>query len=320
MDLDSFFRNKVESMLITASWVEQVQKMIDLVGVSQVWGDRPAWYVWIDGAPGAYALVFEQSGTIATADQVLNVGQFVVKCYPYLTASVFEAFSAQEREIVNSDLFDHTQTPRLESQSKIPEAFFVIGSISFALDAAETVALLTFDSLDFLRWSVLTAKTGSVNNLPEKNLIRNIPGWQIGYPLFDRLVSLYAFYSKQPPAFIGATQSPGFECIIDTHQTPENRMCADIRQWSTSVLFVDSGDADAWVDSIWRAQLDPEEQIFLEYACSHPACNHFADSLVSQVTINSLWWDLAHAELKSELTSTCGCGCEDHEHLACEAE
>ena len=318
MDLDSFFRNKVESMLITASWVEKVKKMLDLAGVSQVWGDRPEWYFWIDGSPGVYALVFEQSGTIATADQILNVGQFVVKCYPFLTAGVFEAFSPREREIVNSDLFDHTQTPQLETKPEIPEALFAIGSISFALDAAETVALLTFDSLDFLRWSVLTAKTGSVNNLPEKSLIRNIPGWQIGYPLFDRLVSLYAFYSKQPPAFIGATQSPGFECIIDTYQTPENRMCADTRQLSTSVLFVNSGDTDACVDNIWRAQLDPEEQIILEHTCSHTTCNHYVASEMSQVAINSLWWDLAHADLKSELVSTCGCG--DHENHAREAE
>jgi hypothetical protein len=52
MDLDSFFRNKVESLLITASWVEQVQQMLDLKGVSQVWGDRPEWYVWVEDAPG----------------------------------------------------------------------------------------------------------------------------------------------------------------------------------------------------------------------------------------------------------------------------
>ena len=127
MDLDSFFRNKVESMLITASWVEQVQKMLDLVGVSQVWGDRPEWYVWIDGAPGAYALVFEQSGTIATADQVLNVGQFVVKCYPYLTASVFEAPSLILWILILSWplFFIRRKTPRL-----LPY-FFSAGSSAF---------------------------------------------------------------------------------------------------------------------------------------------------------------------------------------------
>ncbi|MGD8723334.1 MAG: hypothetical protein PVG00_05335 [Desulfobacterales bacterium] len=318
MDLDSFFRTKVESLLITASWVEQVQKMLDLAGVSQVWADRPEWYVWIDGASGVYALVFEEGEAIQPADQTLYAGRFAVKCYPYVSAGVFNAFSPREREIVNSDLFDHTHTPRLETQQERPEAFFAIGSISFALDAAESVALFTFDSLDFLRWSSLSAETGSANHLPEKSRIRNIPGWQIGYPLFDRLVSLYAFYAKQPPAFIGATRSPGFETIIGPHQTPASRVCTDIQQWSTSVLFANPVDTNTWVHTLWHSQLESEEQIVFQHAGKHWACSNPAGNEFPPVGINPLWWDLAHADLKSELASTCGCA--DHEHHACEAE
>ena len=318
MDFDSFFRNKVESMLLTASWVEQVQKMLDLAGVNQVWGDRPEWYIWIDDAPGVYALVFEEGEIFDAADQPRVLGQFAVKCYPYASAGVFDSFSPAEREMVTGELFDHTHTPRLESRQRIPEAFFTVGSLSIMLNAAETVAMFTFDSLDFLRWSALTAKTGSENRLHEKSFIRNIPAWQIGYPLFDRLISLYAFYSKQSPAFIGATRSPGFECMVDIDQTLESRVCDETRQYSTSVLFSDTTDYEKLVDKNWRTHLDPAEKIVFEHTCSHSACHHFADDEIPQVAINSLWWDLAHADLKSELASTCGC--EDHEHHAVEAE
>ncbi|MBW2433817.1 MAG: hypothetical protein JRF36_09445 [Deltaproteobacteria bacterium] len=318
MDLDSVFRNKVESLLVTASWVEQVQQMLDLKGVSQVWGDRPEWYVWIDDTPGVYALVFEGGEAIQAADQTLYAGRFAAKCYPYVSAGVFEAFSPREREVIKSDLFDHTHTPCLETQQEVPEAFFTIGSISLVADAAETVALFTFDSLDFLRWSTLSAETGSENHLHEKNCIRDIPGWQVGYPLFDRLVSLYAFYVKKPPAFIAATRSPGFETIIDAHQSPVSRVCADIQQLSTSVLFANPADTDAWAGTLWRSQLEPEEQIVFEHACTHSACSNSADNGLPPVGINTLWWDLAHANLKSELASTCGC--KDHEHHACEVE
>jgi len=321
MDFDSFFRNKVESMLITASWVEQVQKMLDLSGVSQVWGDRPEWYIWIDGAPGVYALVFEEGGTTAATDQTLNVGQFVVKCYPYVTASVFDSFSPQEREMVTGELFDHTHTPRLEAKQRVPETFFTVGSLSFMLNAAETVAMLTFDSLDFLKRSMITVKTGQRNGLNDahgKSVIRNIPAWQIGYPLFDRLISLYAFYSKQSPAFIGATRSPGFECIVDTHQTSESWVSDETQQYSTSVLFSNAADTEELVDKNWRAHLDPEEKIVFEHASMHSACDLVASDGLPQVVINSLWWDLAHADFKSELASTCGC--EDHEHHVLEAK
>ena len=317
-DLESFFRNKVESMLITASWVEQVQKMLDITGVSQVWGDRPEWYVWIDDAPGVYALVFENGKLINAIDQTLYMGQFAVKCYPFKTADVFDTFSPAERQMIGSDLFDNTHTPRLETLHKVPEAFYTIGSISFVVDAAETVALFSFDSLNFLRWSNFTAKIHSEHHSTEKSFIRNIPGWQVGYPFFDRLISLYAFYSKQPPVFIGATQSPGFETIIDTHQSPVSQVCAGIQQWSTSVLFATSGDTTAWVDTFWRAQLDHEEQIVFEHACSQFACHQFTKEAKSHVAINSLWWDLARTDIKSELASTCGC--EGHEHSMCEAE
>jgi hypothetical protein len=318
MDFDSFFRSKIESMVLTASWVEQVQKMLDLDGVSQVWGDRPEWYIWIDGAPGVYALVFEEGETIEAANQTLHWGQFVVKCYPYTEASVFEVFSPREREIINSDLFDQTHTPRLEARHDIPESLFAVGSMSFILDANETIAMFAFDSLDLLRWSILNTKNDQKDRQPNESVIRSIPAWQIGYPLFDRLISLYAFYSKHSPAFIGATQSPGFDCIIDAHQTPESRVCDDSQHWSASVLFVNPAEIETWVDTIWRAHLGPAEKIVLEHECSHSACNHTADNGFSPVDINSLWWELAHADLKSELASTCGC--EDHEHHAFEAE
>ncbi|MEJ2727409.1 MAG: hypothetical protein P8185_02670 [Deltaproteobacteria bacterium] len=321
MDPDSFFRNKVESMLLTASWVEQVQKMLDLSGVSQVWGDRPEWYIWIDDAPGAYALVFEEGETIETVDQSLNLGQFAVKCYPYVAGGMFDAFSPLERKMVTGDLFDHTGTPRLEAREAIPPAFFTVGSLSFMLDAAETVAMFTFDSLDFLRWLELNAimrQENHPNDTPEKRVIRNLPGWQIGYHLFDRLICLYAFYSKQSPAFIGMTRSPGFECIVNAMQTLEYRAADDIQQLSVSVMFSEERDSGRLVDTIWRAHLDPLEKIVFQHACSYSTCGHFADDGLRQVAINSLWWDLAHADLKSELASTCGC--EDHEHHGCEAE
>jgi hypothetical protein len=306
-------------MLITASWVEQVQKMLGLDGVSQVWGERPEWYIWIHGAPGAYALAFEEGVTCEEKNQPLNLGQFAVKCYPYVDAGVFDTFAPQECKMVTSDLFDHTHTPRLEARHRLPEAFFAVGSLAFKVNAAGTVAMLTYDSIDFLKWSTLTAKTGkrnSPNDSLDKNVIRNIPAWQVGYPLFDRLISLYAFYSKQTPAFIGVTQSPGFECMLDNDQIPESRVCDQTRQYSASVLFFNAAGSEQLIEDHWRAHLDREENIIFERAYFHPACNCLAQDGPPQVAINSLWWDLARADLKSELATTCGCG--DHEHLTFE--
>jgi hypothetical protein len=313
MDHDSFFRNKIESMLITASWVEPVQKMLGITGVSQVWDDAPEWYIWIAGAPGVYALVFDHGRSFDALDQTLHQGRFAVKCYPYASAGVFDTYSAKECDMVSSDLFDHTHTPRMEARPEIPEAFFTIGSISLTLDAAQTVALFTFDSLDFLRWSTLTAKPGPGNRPGGKCLIRNIPAWQIGYPLFDRMAGLYAFYSKRQPAFIGTTRSPGFECIIDPpHSTPESQSCDSIQQGSASVMFAETTNTERLKDAIWHEQLDAEEHIVFVSRCRHSDCSASASDNFPPVEMNRLWWELAQSEIKSELATTCGC-C-DHGH------
>jgi hypothetical protein len=58
IDFDSFFRNRVEGLLIRASWVGEVRRMLGLTGVSQVWDGQAAWYFWLQAAVGEYG-VFE---------------------------------------------------------------------------------------------------------------------------------------------------------------------------------------------------------------------------------------------------------------------
>jgi hypothetical protein len=309
-DFESFFRNKIESMLITTSWVEHVQHMLNLKAVSQVWGDKPEWYIWLDHAPGVYALVLEDAETVEAADTTLFRGHFAVKCYPYVDDSIFAGFSFQEQEMLTSDLFDETHTPRLEARERIPEKFFTVGSVSIMLDEAETMALLTVDSLDALRLCVQSASGSQVRspaNTDSGCIIRNVPGWQISYPLFDQMISLYSFYFRHPPVFIGATRSPGFEYLVDTEQNLEFRSYTATQQLAASLLFLKTSRAASIVDTIWRESLEPEEKIiFMRYL--PPSYNKRLNlDSPREVPINALWWELANTELKSELTSICGC-------------
>ena len=79
IDLELFFRTKVENMLVTASWVEAVRQTLGLTAVSQVWSERPSWYFWISGAAGVYHLQMEG----ASGEGDLVIGSFSVKCYPF---------------------------------------------------------------------------------------------------------------------------------------------------------------------------------------------------------------------------------------------
>ena len=319
-DYESFFRNKIESVLITASWVEHVQHMLNLKAVSQVWGDKPEWYIWLDHAPGVYALVLEDAETVEGADRTLFMGHFAVKCYPYVDGSIFKAFSPQEQKMVAGDLFDETHTPRSEARERIPENFFAVGSVSIMLDEADTIALLTVDSLDALRLWVQGAMESQMTfpaTTDNGYIIRNVPGWQISYPLFDRLIGLFSFNFRHPPVFIGATRSPGFEYFENAEQNLECRPCAATQQLAASLLFLNTSRAASLVDTVWRESLGPEEKIIFRRYLPPFFDNQLNLDCRREVPINALWWELANTELKSELTSTCGC-C-DHSHTSCSA-
>ena len=59
IDYEEFFRNKIDTLLVKASWVDAVKSVTGLKAVSQIWGEKPAWYFWISNTPGVYALQLE---------------------------------------------------------------------------------------------------------------------------------------------------------------------------------------------------------------------------------------------------------------------
>jgi hypothetical protein len=312
-DFDSFFRNKIESLLIKSSWVKVVQKKLSLEAVSQVWGERPEWYFWIGGAPGVYSLALADAETVAEEDHLAALGRFSVKCFPYPHGAAFNDFSAEERAAVNSSLFDSTYTPLFEARDRIQAHWFTVGSISILLDAGRHTALLTYDSLERMVTSrmPLPANRGA-DTLTD---IRNIAGWEVGYPLFDCLVGLYAFYALDAPCFAGATLAPGFKYVLYGDEPIECRPSRSNRHLAFSVLFSGSKTTDGQAETYWRRRIDPEEKVAYTSFFSQAVESPLAVPEMSPATVNPLWWDLPSGEYKSELASTCGCA--DHDHHCC---
>jgi hypothetical protein len=303
-------------MLSKASLVDALKGMTGLDGVSQVWSVKPEWYIWIHGAPGAYGLVLEDTETIRASGKSFHTGRFAIKCYPYRDHPCFMTFSSEERQAISGDLFDPTHTPRLEYRDRIPSALFTVGSLTLLMDADETGALFTFDSLDTLRVSRVrqgaAEKTGDGFDAGDGRVVRNVPGFRIGYPLFDRLVSLYAFYGRRQPQFIGVTRSPGFEHRVEPSGNTVCGQSADTRHWAVSLLM---SSLDGLVDTLWGERLEGEEEVVLDRRRPRPADPELKADIGMEIAFNPLWWELAETDLKSELGSTCGCGA--HRHHAC---
>lgn len=308
-------------MLVTTSWVDNLKELLGMEAVSQIWGDVPAWYIWLSNAQGVYRLQLAEAMADENSPENKK-GLFTIKCYPFQDAAVFETFSLEERHCCQSRFFDNTHTPRFEDKEKIPDSFFNIAALEYTVNKDDTVACLTMESLDTMRSVYPVETVVEFDHMNQRRRFlpgetgRSVPGWKLGYPLFDRLLSMYAFFSKAKPVRLRVTRSPGFEYVHTGNQVFECTDVSDTHQLSASVFFASQGDHDHGVNLHDLDMAENEEkhgQVEILFDRGFP-CGHFHTSdkvasskLHENAPINELWWSLANTEYKSELASTCGC-------------
>jgi hypothetical protein len=307
-------------MLVTTSWVEKVKDLIGLEAVSQVWGDKPAWYFWISQAPGVYYLQLEEVFDEYWESDDLAVGIFSIKCYPYTHEKVFQSFSFEEQSFIQSHFFDHTHTPLFEHKENIPKTLFNVATLELTMDSKDNIALFTFEGLDSMRicynqeilQTYAEIKKEKKFEAGEKD--RDVPGYKLGYLLFDRLLSLYSFYSKIKPERVLLSRSPGFEYIYDSTNRFQCVDTDEIRIDTLHVLFAKNGSSKMVNgDKLLAERLNEgrHEVVFdQQFQCGH--LHHNQKLSVLTTPLNNQWWSLADSDYKSELASSCGCTHDHH--------
>jgi hypothetical protein len=320
-ECESFFENKVNSMLVTTSWVDDLKDRLGIKAVSQIWGEVPAWYMWLSDARGAYRL--ELADTMYEEKIPANKrGFFSIKCYPFDNTAVFNTFSYEEQVLSRSRFFDDTHTPRFEDTKRIPGSLFNVAAMEYRVTENGTMACFTLDSLSIL-CCVYPEETvqdfdliGKSRRYRHGEIGRSVPGWQLGYPVFDRLLCMYAFYSKAKPVRVRIACSPGFQYVHSGNHTFDCVDAPDTRRWTASVVFACPDRCDMGVHGREPDVLASEEgpgqlDILLDRAfpCGH---HHHIDKMgslqaVESAPVSPLWWSLAETIYTSSMASTCGC-------------
>ena len=214
-DYSDFLRNKIDSMLVTTSWVDEVKHLLGIEGISQIWGDVPAWYFWLSDSQGVYQLQLSETSMDENNPEIIR-GMFTLKCYPYIEKEIFQSFSFPERQLRKSRVFDDTHTPRFEEKDTIPESFFNVAAIEIEASLDNAYACLTLEALSSMQVMYETESIQEYDFIKQSKHFkkgetdRSVPGLGLGYPFFDRLVSLYAYYSKTKPARIRLARTPEF--------------------------------------------------------------------------------------------------------------
>jgi len=218
MNGESFFRSTIGAMISHGFAVDDVRTKLFLKGASEVWGGEeldahPAWYFWLDNRPGAFRLQLVNCGRVDELAGSVIRGIFTVKYYPSPSEPVFRHFSNLEQALILGAAFDQTNTPKLAGQ--VPGNLFNVGSIEFFRDLEKKQSFLLYTSLDQFNFHPVA----SAKNTFEKQELtvadapkaRQIPAWDLGYPLFDMSVGLHSFLTRESPKRIILSHQGGFE-------------------------------------------------------------------------------------------------------------
>lgn len=311
IDPESFFRTRIDSLLTTAGWASELMNLLGLEGMSQVWSEKPAWYFWIKGSLGTYHLQLEGADSGDNARPVGSAkGLFSLRCYPYQDGALFQCFSETERRAIQSDLFDHTNTPAFDSLHRLPQGLFNVAAIEYTASSDQAWSLLTLESFNHLR----TLRPARENSTSPGRVVRDVPAWDLAYPFFDRLLSLHAYSARQKPACILFATSPGAEYLEGENGSVNSIQTDRVKILTLMVLCAshEVGLSPRVKELIAREQQAGKMTVLYDFnsACrchdgSHATVRNFPHQ-------NSLWWSLSDSNFKSELDSMCGCEGQRH--------
>jgi hypothetical protein len=220
-DID-LVRRVMEDMFTLLFFDKGACQRIGFINISRSVGERLGWYLWTRDQKGAYLLELVD---VAYFDEEIGAdypnhipemkAKFVLRYYPSPEEPLFEDFAFTEREVRLGPCFDHTGTPLFEKQNDIHESLFAVGNLALDFDKGLNFAILKISSQD--RWVeiveegpiVETDHRQTIEVIPEGTTARNIPGWELSWRFYDKLLLGFCYVHRTIPFGLGLTEFPG---------------------------------------------------------------------------------------------------------------
>jgi hypothetical protein len=299
-------RRVMEDMFILLFFDEQAHHRIGFTKISRLISQKPGWYLWTKEQKGAYLLELidieyfhKEPSIIDIPNPIINPSvkaEFIVRYYPSPEEPSFDDFAFIEREVRIGPYFDHTGTPLFEKQNEIHESLFTVGKFHLAFDKGLNFALLTISSQD--RWIEIVKNGPLVKTdyrqvmevIPEEAKVRNVPGWELSWGLYDKLLLGFCYVHKTVPFGLGLTEYPGtiyhiceINQVVEAHEPDVHGRTieAGVLMRSIPPPPIDSrGLKEAFLQSI-RLSLKKDE-VLVDYFENPPEKEH--------PWINANWW------------------------------
>jgi hypothetical protein len=250
------FRLRFQSLVARGLASRGVAARVGLAGASEVWGgaeprERPAWYLWLRDAPGAWQLELASAEALGSSGGSALIGRFTVRHYPSSGDSVFARFSREEQGVALEAL-DATGTPRIEIAWRVPDALFTVGTVEWALDPESDDTVFTLASLDRLR-----------TRTERDDVVRDVPGWRLAFPVFSLVAGLHAQVERRAATRLVVSRQPGFETVVSAGAV-DHRDARDAVHGEALLLFSRTRAPAVGASRLLDALRDPAAEVFAE--------------------------------------------------------
>jgi len=189
------------------------------------WKKRPCWHIWLSDSEGVYELALVNSGSKSIYEDMREGvkkvlldqywSEFVIRYYPSPNEQVFEDFSFYEKVLRLSEFFDRDGRPRSDMKDTFHESYYTVGSMQLIVERNMNMLSLSINSQDRLidyRMKGVKIESGEnkiIWGVKPGGRDRNVPGWELSWRIFDRLVETYCRLYRTSPSICYLVNCPG---------------------------------------------------------------------------------------------------------------
>lgn len=224
----------VENVLREVSSEENTRKIIGITDVKNTyWRDFAGWYVKVDDMKGVYEMLLtdyevspleNKSGKREATKYLKN--SFILKYYPHPDEPFFDDFALYEKIMRFSEIFNwgEKETPNLKMKDSIHGSYYTVGSLYLFIEEKGKSLRLMLETQD--KWIDFRVKGIPIEvkkrvkwGVKPGKKDRNVPGWEICWKLFDKIVKMYCYRYHTSPVMSYLVNLPGRLWYINGKET-----------------------------------------------------------------------------------------------------
>jgi hypothetical protein len=262
-------RRAMEDMLLSLFHDQQACRKIGFSHISRPIGSIPGWYLWTGERKGAFLLELMR---LRSLNHRFIAAYFLIRYYSSPEEADFHAFAPQERQARLSPFFDQNGTPKFESHDHIHESLFAVGNLNVEINRGLNLIKLKLFAQD--RWREVRddlregegTEAQSTHPISHLEMNRNVPGWELSWTLFDKLLLGFCYVYRSSPLGFRLTVSPGVEYHLGTDGRASEVPESTIQRWAleTGLLLKTGPNSDlvleTWKKKFYASLLRPPKQ------------------------------------------------------------